>query len=388
MAGDTSALARPGRGPRDRGPARRATTCCGSRSRWPARTCAGWPRCARRRPGIRIAGGEMTRTFAEPLAALDADAFDVHQPDVVLAAGMLRGRGRWPSWRSPATAGSRRTPGRTASACWPTSHVAAGVGGGPFIEFPYDPPGWTAERRDFMLAEPVRPGRATASSTSRRRRASGSSSTTARHRGGTRHDRHGPARPPRTGWRAPPPSSRGPSCSSTAGSCRPPRADVRRHRRPRRRRGSPRSPRAARRTSTAPSPRPAGRSTTGAGRTSRRRRARRSCSRLAELIREHLDELALLESLDVGKPIRDTLGVDVPVCATTLQWYAETIDKTYGEVGPTGPDALSLVTREPIGVVGRDRALELPADHHRLEARARRSRPATRWCSSPPASRR
>ncbi|HEY8636463.1 MAG TPA: aldehyde dehydrogenase [Candidatus Limnocylindrales bacterium] len=73
--------------------------------------------------------------------------------------------------------------------------------------------------------------------------------------------------------------------------------------------------------------------------------------RLAELVREHTDELALLESLDVGKPIRDTLRVDIPSAATTLQWYAETIDKAYGEVGPTGPDALSLVTREPIGVV-------------------------------------
>jgi acyl-CoA reductase-like NAD-dependent aldehyde dehydrogenase len=73
--------------------------------------------------------------------------------------------------------------------------------------------------------------------------------------------------------------------------------------------------------------------------------------RLAELVREHLDELALLESLDVGKPIRDALSVDVPSAATTIQWYAETIDKAYGEVGPTGPDALSLVTREPIGVV-------------------------------------
>ena len=73
--------------------------------------------------------------------------------------------------------------------------------------------------------------------------------------------------------------------------------------------------------------------------------------RLAELVREHLDELALLESLDVGKPIRDTLNVDIPNAATTLQWYAETIDKAYGEIGPTGPDALSLVTREPIGVV-------------------------------------
>jgi acyl-CoA reductase-like NAD-dependent aldehyde dehydrogenase len=74
--------------------------------------------------------------------------------------------------------------------------------------------------------------------------------------------------------------------------------------------------------------------------------------RLADLVREHLDELALLESLDVGKPIRDTLRVDVPSAATTFQWYAETIDKVYGEVGPTGPDVLSLVTREPIGVVG------------------------------------
>ena len=73
--------------------------------------------------------------------------------------------------------------------------------------------------------------------------------------------------------------------------------------------------------------------------------------RFAELIRSNLDELALLESLDVGKPIRDTLGVDVPSAAKTIQWYAETIDKVYGDVGPTGPDALALVTREPIGVV-------------------------------------
>ncbi len=73
--------------------------------------------------------------------------------------------------------------------------------------------------------------------------------------------------------------------------------------------------------------------------------------RLAELMRTNRDELALLESLDVGKPIRDTLSVDVPSAAKTIQWYAETIDKVYGEVGPTGPNALSLVTREPIGVV-------------------------------------
>ncbi len=74
--------------------------------------------------------------------------------------------------------------------------------------------------------------------------------------------------------------------------------------------------------------------------------------KLAELIRANRDDLALLESLDVGKPIRDTLSVDVPSAAKTIQWFAETIDKLYGEVGPTGPDTLSLVTREPIGVVG------------------------------------
>src|SRR5664279_1316642 len=73
--------------------------------------------------------------------------------------------------------------------------------------------------------------------------------------------------------------------------------------------------------------------------------------RFAELIRADREHLALLESLDVGKPIRDTLKVYVPSCATTIQWYAETIDKAYGQIGPTGPDALSLVTREPIGVV-------------------------------------
>ena len=38
----------------------------------------------------------------------------------------------------------------------PNLHVVAGVGGGPYVEFPYDPPGWTEERRDFFLAEPVR----------------------------------------------------------------------------------------------------------------------------------------------------------------------------------------------------------------------------------------
>jgi L-alanine-DL-glutamate epimerase-like enolase superfamily enzyme len=107
-------------------------------------------------PGVRIAGGEMTRTFDDSLAALDADAFDVYQPDVVLAAGMSRTR----TLAELALARNRWFTPHT----WTNGlgllanlHVAAGVGGGPFIEFPYDPPGWTTDRRDAFLAEPVCP---------------------------------------------------------------------------------------------------------------------------------------------------------------------------------------------------------------------------------------
>jgi len=74
--------------------------------------------------------------------------------------------------------------------------------------------------------------------------------------------------------------------------------------------------------------------------------------RLAELIREHGDELALLETLDVGKPINDSVKVDIPAAARCVQWYAEAIDKVYDQVAPTGPEALALITREPLGVVG------------------------------------
>jgi len=64
------------------------------------------------------------------------------------------------------------------------------------------------------------------------------------------------------------------------------------------------------------------------------------------------EELALLETLDVGKPIRDSLGVDVAATVTCLRWYAEAIDKIYDQIGPTDAASLALVTREPVGVVG------------------------------------
>ena len=108
----------------------------------------------REQTGVRIAGGEMARGFHELWRALELDALDVYQPDVVLALGI----------------GAARTLGELAlrRRRWFTPHtwtngigllanlqLCCGIGGGPFIEFPYDPPGWTPERRDFMLAAPV-----------------------------------------------------------------------------------------------------------------------------------------------------------------------------------------------------------------------------------------
>lgn len=74
--------------------------------------------------------------------------------------------------------------------------------------------------------------------------------------------------------------------------------------------------------------------------------------RFAEEIENAAERLALAETLDVGKPIANTLGVDAPGTAATLQWYAETIDKTYDEVAPAPGGRLALITRVPLGVVG------------------------------------
>ncbi len=103
---------------------------------------------------LRIAGGEMARTPAELLGYFEAGALDVYQPDAVLAVGLKR-----------ATEVAARVQG---DGLWFTPHtwtngigllanlhLAAAVGAEPFVEFPYDPPGWTPERRDAMLAEPI-----------------------------------------------------------------------------------------------------------------------------------------------------------------------------------------------------------------------------------------
>jgi D-galactarolactone cycloisomerase len=106
--------------------------------------------------GVPIAGGELARTSAELEAYLAADALDVYQPDGVLAVGILRAG---ELARRVQARGFHFTPHTWTNGIGLLAnlHLAAGVGAGPFLELPYDPPGWTPERRDFMLAEPLQP---------------------------------------------------------------------------------------------------------------------------------------------------------------------------------------------------------------------------------------
>ena len=80
-------------------------------------------------------------------------------------------------------------------------------------------------------------------------------------------------------------------------------------------------------------------------------RRKRVLLKLADLILKNRDELALLETLDMGKPIRYAGSVDIPGAANCIAWNAEAIDKLYDEIAPTDPSALALITREPVGVV-------------------------------------
>jgi gamma-glutamyl-gamma-aminobutyraldehyde dehydrogenase len=74
--------------------------------------------------------------------------------------------------------------------------------------------------------------------------------------------------------------------------------------------------------------------------------------RFAEKILAAKEELALLETLDMGKPIKYSQSVDVPSTARCIAWYAEAVDKIYDEIAPTPHTALALITREPMGVIG------------------------------------
>jgi 4-guanidinobutyraldehyde dehydrogenase/NAD-dependent aldehyde dehydrogenase len=78
---------------------------------------------------------------------------------------------------------------------------------------------------------------------------------------------------------------------------------------------------------------------------------KKTLQKFALLIEQHAEELALLESIDMGKPVADALSIDVSASVRCLSWTAEAVDKVYGEIAPTPNHELGLITREPLGVV-------------------------------------
>ncbi|WP_313201143.1 aldehyde dehydrogenase [Pseudomonas sp.] len=84
--------------------------------------------------------------------------------------------------------------------------------------------------------------------------------------------------------------------------------------------------------------------------------------RLAELIMAHREELALLDSLNMGKPVMDAYNVDVPGSAHVFAWYGEALDKLYDQVAPTAANALATITREALGVVAAVVPWNFPLD--------------------------
>lgn len=74
--------------------------------------------------------------------------------------------------------------------------------------------------------------------------------------------------------------------------------------------------------------------------------------KLADLIEANSRRLALIESLDAGKPIMECETVDVPETAAVIRWHAELIDKIYDQVSPASNDHIAMVVREPVGVAG------------------------------------
>jgi 4-(gamma-glutamylamino)butanal dehydrogenase len=74
--------------------------------------------------------------------------------------------------------------------------------------------------------------------------------------------------------------------------------------------------------------------------------------KFAQLLEEHQQELAVMESLDSGKPVCECATVDIPESIKTIRWHAELIDKVYSTTAPAGPNIVALIEREAIGVVG------------------------------------
>lgn len=73
--------------------------------------------------------------------------------------------------------------------------------------------------------------------------------------------------------------------------------------------------------------------------------------RFASLVEAHADELAELEALEAGKPITDCIEIDLPETVDAIRWHAEAADKIYDQLSPSGSGVVSMIVREPIGVV-------------------------------------
>ncbi len=110
----------------------------------------------RRRARVRIAGGEGNREFAELRECLRHGSFDVYQPDVVWSTGIWRARQLAGEVQAASAIYSPHTWG-DGLVLLANLHVCAAVSTAPFVELPYDPPGWTPERRDFILPSQTMP---------------------------------------------------------------------------------------------------------------------------------------------------------------------------------------------------------------------------------------
>lgn len=110
----------------------------------------------RRRARLRIAGGEGNREFAELREYLRHGSLDVYQPDVVWSTGILRARQIASEVQAAGALYSPHTWG-DGLVMLANLHVAAAVSTAPFVEFPYDPPHWSPQRRDYILPAPIEP---------------------------------------------------------------------------------------------------------------------------------------------------------------------------------------------------------------------------------------
>jgi len=83
--------------------------------------------------------------------------------------------------------------------------------------------------------------------------------------------------------------------------------------------------------------------------------------RFATVVEAHSEELAMMEAMEAGKPITDCLEIDLPETVNTLRWHAEAIDKLYDQISPSDPSVLSMIVREPMGVVAAILPWNFPA---------------------------